>query len=313
FMQRSLIVYESRYGSTEEAAGMISLVLGPARSCKVRDFKDEYRDFDLFVIGSPVYGGAIEQSIASFARKNAGWLKDKDVALFCTCLDLDEGWKAVSDLKGLVGGRIIGSRVLKGRLKIAGLRNEDLQQMKAFSVLTGYPLQDRDDFDKGEVVDYALEIKRYKDGKGKKMPRDDLKPLVEKFLLSHNTCALATGHSNWIRSTPLEYSYQDGFIYIITEGGEKFAHILMNENVSLAVYNSYESMANLGGIQITGKASISGRGSQAYKTALSLKGVAEERIDALAIEMNVVQVRIEKAEFLNSEFKDLGYDIKQIL
>jgi len=93
--------------------------------------------------------------------------------------------------------------------------------MKAFSELTGYPLQDRDAFDRDEVVDYALEVKRYKDGLGEKMARDELKLLAEKFLRSHNTCTLATGHAGWIRATPLEYSYQDGFIYIITEGGEK--------------------------------------------------------------------------------------------
>ena len=59
---------------------------------------------------------------------------------------------------------------------------------------------------------------------------------IEKFIKSHNTCALATGYDDKIRCTPIEYLYLTGMFYIISEGGEKFANIMLNKNVSLSIF-----------------------------------------------------------------------------
>ena len=44
----------------------------------------------------------------------------------------------------------------------------------------------------------------------KEMPTDQLKPIVEEYLSAGSVCALATGTGDYVRCTPLEYSFHDG-------------------------------------------------------------------------------------------------------
>ena len=54
------------------------------------------------------------------------------------------------------------------------------------------------------------------------MPEKALKQAVEKYIHENNTCALATGSGDYVRCTPIEYSYHDEKFWIFSEGGEKF-------------------------------------------------------------------------------------------
>jgi len=98
----------------------------------------------------------------------------------------------------------------------------------------------------------------------------------------------------------------------LSEGGEKFANLLLNENVSIAVYEDYTGMNNLKGMQITGKASIINRNNEEYNHLLNLKGLNVDVIKSLPVNMNLIKIVIEKVEFLNSKFKMEGADAKQI-
>lgn len=40
------------------------------------------------------------------------------------------------------------------------------------------------------------------------MPKEELKKAVEEYIAANNTCALATGTGDYVRCTPIEYSYQ---------------------------------------------------------------------------------------------------------
>ena len=131
-------------------------------------------------------------------------------------------------------------------------------------------------------------------------------------MTSHNTCTLSTGHIDRVRSTPIEYNYIDGFIYLLSEGGEKFANLILNENVSVAVYEDYTGMNNLKGMQITCKASIIEENGEEYNHVLKLKGLNVDVIQSLSVNMNMIKIAMEKVEFLNSKFKMDGADAKQI-
>ena len=54
------------------------------------------------------------------------------------------------------------------------------------------------------------------------MPKDELQRAVEKYIGENNTCALARGAGDFVRCTPIEYSYHDGKFRMFSEGGEKF-------------------------------------------------------------------------------------------
>lgn len=144
------------------------------------------------------------------------------------------------------------------------------------------------------------------------MPREELKSAIEDFLLSHNTCTLSTGTKDCVRGTPIEYSYKNGCVYFVTEGGMKFANLLLNNNVSISIYDSYSGMGKLSGMQLSGKAYILENGSLEYKKVFELKNIPYEQILKLPIIMNVIKVKIDMVEFLCSKFKEMGYDSKQV-
>lgn len=88
------------------------------------------------------------------------------------------------------------------------------------------------------------------------MPKDELQRAVEKYIGENNTCALATGAGDFVRCTPIEYSYHDGKFRMFSEGGEKFIGLEKNVNVCLAIYDKYDGFGSLKSIQAMGRAEL---------------------------------------------------------
>ena len=85
--------------------------------------------------------------------------------------------------------------------------------------------------------EYKKAVDFWKAKECKEMLSDQLKLVVEEFLHNSSICALATETDDYVRCTPLEYSYHDGCFGIFTESGEKFIGLEKNKNVSLAVFD----------------------------------------------------------------------------
>jgi hypothetical protein len=312
-MQKTLVLFENRYGATEEAAKMLALILGPAKTCPIDKFKDRFMGFDLFVIGTPIFSGEIDPKIAQFVQNNISWLKDRNTALFCLCLDPGEGEAALERLRRILGHKVIGWKAFGGTPDLEKLEGEAGQTLKAFYEKTGLPVESVDSFLKEDIVEFALEIKRARDRLARSMPPVELKPYVEDFLKKHNTCTLSTAFAGRARATPIEYSYHDGKLYMLSEGGEKFAGILLNSRVSLAVYDDYQGMDKLAGMQIAGRATLVGPRDQEYQDVLRLEGHSPEKIAALPFALNMIRIEMDRVEFLNADFKKMGQDVRQVL
>jgi flavodoxin/uncharacterized protein YhbP (UPF0306 family) len=311
-MQRTLVVYASRYGTTHVIAQALSLILGPARLCTVEDFRADDQDFDLYVIGGPVYGDVLEPRIVQFIADNAGWLRCKRVALFCTCLALDFGERYLKRARDILGDAAIWAKPIGGNVYLGRLTDEDRQAMESFCERVGLPFQDIARFDAEALVLYGLQLRRLRDDAGARMPADQLRQRIDDFLASHNTCTLCTCHKSRPRATPIEYTYHDGELYLLSEGGEKFANIMLNRNVSVAIYEPYAGMERLAGMQLTGEAFIVEAGSDEYRRILELKGLSYGRIAALPMQLHMIRVHLTQAEFLWSPFAAQGYDARQI-
>ena len=77
---------------------------------------------------------------------------------------------------------------------------------------------------------FGQEAEYWKKKERKNMPEQQLKEVVEGYINANNVCALATGTGDYVRCTPLEYSYHDGEFWIFSEGGEKFIGLAKNKN-----------------------------------------------------------------------------------
>lgn len=312
-MLKTLIIYESRYGVTKEIAKTLALILGPAKYCTTSEFMEEYKEFDLIVLGSPVYYEVMDEKLMKFIKENKNWLKNKKTALFCSCLALDYGNNYLKLAKEILGGSLLLSSVLGGKITVSKLNENDLKSMETHSKRTGKKLQDSGNFRIEEVIEYALLLKDKRDGLLKAMPEEMLKEEIEGFLKAHNTCALATGSGDMVRVTPIEYMYKDSYIYFITEGGEKFSNILLNPKVSIAIYEDYKNMVDLSSMQITGACSLVTRGTEEYYNVFMARGIKKEALDKIPVFMNLLKVKIDKIETLISKFKGIGYDARQVI
>ncbi len=310
-MIRTLIVYNSKYGSTKDAARIIALINGPAMYCSVDDFKPEYKEFENIVIGSPVIQEKLEPSIIKFVKDNRDWLKNKPVSLFCTCLDKNGGLDKLRSLEKSMEINAVSMKALGGRLIVNQLDETDLELIKKFLDLVNLPFEDMDFYKEEEVIQYSMKLKYLAEKIIVPLNHEKLKIAIDEFLSSHNTCTLATCHLDSVRSTPIEYSYYNGFLYLLTEGGEKFANILLNKNVSVSIYEDYNGMNNIKGMQITGHAVII-KDDEEFDGVLEFKGLNIEFIRSMPIKMNIVKIIPDKIEYLNSQFKTNGYNAKQI-
>lgn len=312
-MVKTLILYESKYGFTKKISEDLSLILGPAKYCCSSEFTGDIDIYDVVVICSPVYLESLDHRILEFVKNNTEKLKKKRVILICTCLADKLAAKYLKPLKDMLGRYVVFEAGVCGQIDFEKLSSDDSAAMERFCKLTGFSLDSCNSFDKNAFAELALKIKKIKD-EGEKVAEDELlKAHIEDFINKHNTCALATGHGDSVRATPIEYNYFNGCIYLLSEGGEKFSNLLINPNVSITIYDEFKGMNELGGMQIAGTAELIEIGSEEYISILDQKNIKYEKIKSLPIALNMVKINIGKIEFLWSGFGGLGYDVRQVL
>lgn len=150
-----------------------------------------------------------------------------------------------------------------------------------------------------------------KDKESVQMERDRLLAEIEKFILSHNTCALATGYGGFVRCTPIEYTYWDGKFWLLSEGGLKFKALECNKKVCLAIFDSYSGFDQLCGMQISGTAELVTPWSEEYMDLLEVKKLSAENLKKLPITMHLIKITPNQIDFLWSEFKKMGFSARQ--
>ena len=148
------------------------------------------------------------------------------------------------------------------------------------------------------------------------MPTTQLTPAVNDYLTASSICALATGCGDYVRCTPLEYSYHDGKFWIFTEGGEKFIGLEKNDNVSLAVFEKNPNFGSLKSVQIMGKARIVEPMSKEYVAHAEYKKIPVSALQKLADQghpMHLICIAPTHMDILFSDFKKQGYGSRQTL
>lgn len=164
-----------------------------------------------------------------------------------------------------------------------------------------------------EEYQAAAEHWEKKDAATKVLELDALVNAVEAYIQANNTCALATGAGEFVRCTPIEYSYHDGAFWMFTEGGEKFIGLEQNKHVCLAIYDKYDGFGNLKGMQVEGTAEIVEPFSEEYNAAADFKKIPLAALKSLPEVMHLLKITPDCIDFLNSDFKKDGYGSRQKL
>lgn len=162
-----------------------------------------------------------------------------------------------------------------------------------------------------EDYERAVNHWKIKDASGKKLDRNTLKKEIKQYIEANNTCSLATGSGEFVRVTPIEYTYHDEAFWMFSEGGEKFIALEQNKNVCLAIYDKYEGFGKLKGMQVTGTAELIDYFSEEYISAAKYKKLPIKVLRKLPEPMNLIKVTASKIEFTNSDFKQYGCDSRQ--
>jgi len=157
----------------------------------------------------------------------------------------------------------------------------------------------------------AAEFWKKRDKQSVKVERLELLHEMEKFISSHNTCALATGSRNFVRCTPIEYSYKDGAFWLFSEGGLKFRALLKNKNVCLAIFDPFTTFDTLNGMQISGTAEIIDMWSEVYLNMLEFKKIQPEALKISSNQLYLIKIKPNRIDYIYSEFRKLGFDIRQ--
>lgn len=107
-----LIVYDSKHGTTEKICRWIKEGVGDATLLRVNNVLT--LDYDLIIVGSPIYFGKPLKSVLRFLADKMAQLKDKRVTPFVVCIR--NGKKYLEKLKRYLpnseNGKIFGGKFL---------------------------------------------------------------------------------------------------------------------------------------------------------------------------------------------------------
>ena len=162
--------------------------------------------------------------------------------------------------------------------------------------------------------DYKKAINYWGEKESEAMPSELLKPAVDEFLINSSVCALATGTGNYVRCTPLEFSYHDGKFWIFTEGGEKFIGLEKNKNVGLAIFDKNPGFGELKSVQVMGTAELIEPISDEYVAHAEYKKVPVAALRKLADKgdpMHLLCITPNEMDVLFYDFKKQGYGSRQ--
>jgi hypothetical protein len=166
---------------------------------------------------------------------------------------------------------------------------------------------------KQEVIEFVLRMRAawQEVPPSGQLARDEVKHQLEDFLAHHNTCTLATVYEGQVSSRAIEYRYAEGRLYLVSEGGEKFAGLLSNGRAAVSIYDVYQGFERLAGMQLSGWAEVPAPGSADYLLTVERFGLKPERLKLLPAHLNAIVIHLEKAIYLWSGFVRMGRDARQ--
>ncbi len=155
-----LVAYDTRYGTTEEIAHW--LAEGLATDCDIKNVADVTNlDYDLIVVGSPMYTDAPLPSVVQFLHDRRALLGSKNVALFIVFDKLVASKHDTYEemIRELAPPNVIDIAFFGGYIDIAKLTEHDRRTMEDFFRRFGSRYVILDSRNKEEVLRFAQRLR----------------------------------------------------------------------------------------------------------------------------------------------------------
>lgn len=282
-MNSTLILHANNSNYTKEILNKISIIISNSKVQEVSEKNNNTDNYSNILIAICMYDENQFNLYESLKEYNIDF-KDKKLVIVCIGSPKEDVNQYISTIQEITNK----SDLYYYFIDISNNKNENITKA-------------------------AINIKKYIEKPKKRLPKEELKNYIGEYIKENNTLVLATGKEDFVRATPIEYIYYKNKFYMITEGGLKFVGIYENRNVSMGIYKDYKNMNDIQGMQITGTCEIIKKDSEEYKEILNVKGINIENLEKLPVTMNMIKVKPTKYEFIDSKFKKMGYDVKQIL
>ncbi|WP_160692506.1 flavodoxin domain-containing protein [Clostridium sp. C2-6-12] len=310
-MRSTLFISEGHYGTSKKVADILSVVLGYGKKVDISNAPEDISKYDSLVLIFSFYGNHTAEKIKKYLLARTKIINNKRIGIIGVGLCEKDIDNYALGIEKLIGKKVDVVDFVQGEINIDKLEENDKKIINVFFETNNIELIKNKGFDEKKVFEIADRFSKVLNKPIKEIGRQELFEEINKFIISNNTCALATGIGDYVRNTPIEYTYYNNNFYFISEGGFKFKGILQNSNVSITVFDKYTSMNELKGIQISGKSKIIPCWSEEYIQVINFKGLNINALRNLPVDLNLIKVVPQGFEFLNTDFKAKGMDTKQ--
>lgn len=153
---KTLIAYDTRYGTTATIAKWLCEAIGG--DCDISNVADVSSfDYDLIVIGSPIYTDAPLASVTQFLQEHRNTLTEKKVALFFVYDQLLtlKSEKYVEELREYAPPGFLAVGIFGGYLDINTLNEHDRRTMEDFFERLGKRYEVLDNRNKSDVARFG--------------------------------------------------------------------------------------------------------------------------------------------------------------
>jgi menaquinone-dependent protoporphyrinogen oxidase len=161
----ALIIYDTKYGSTEQVAHWVAEGINDSDIRHVDDVASLF--YDLLVIGSPVYNDAPSSHIMAFLDRYRENLANKRMAIFTVSLPYNmtperaksySGAIVLQELAGKVKGKVIDTKAFLGKIDTRELTALDRLSLRIQYFLKGYELKDANFLSREEAVAWGRRL-----------------------------------------------------------------------------------------------------------------------------------------------------------
>jgi nitroimidazol reductase NimA-like FMN-containing flavoprotein (pyridoxamine 5'-phosphate oxidase superfamily) len=155
------------------------------------------------------------------------------------------------------------------------------------------PVHELTEEERERMIDQYFEMI---DVERKHLTREELEHEIVEYLEKKHPCSLATcGKDGMPRISVVDYINDGLVIYIISEGGEKFANLRENRHVAIGIGTSARTTRSVRGVNIWGRADIFADDTPEFAHALKLfapiiKSMAKDTDDPVELPKNLLRV-----------------------